>query len=113
VAGLALPINCLLVQGSFLGSCTHLDFCEDIFQNFWGVIPTNCPPEFQDYGIPCSCPFYIPDVTIDGELLFEIGDLTTTVFSFMASGDFDLKVVFGNVNQHIGCFRFLFAIKKA
>jgi hypothetical protein len=52
------------------------DFCSNIFQTYWGYntfeayqrIPSNCPPEFEDYGIPCSCPF---NVTIDGALLFE------------------------------------------
>jgi hypothetical protein len=113
VAGLALPVTCYFVQGIYIGSCTHYDFCEEIFQNFWGVIPSNCPPEFEDYGIPCSCPFNIPDVTIEENLLFEIADLSTSNISFMASGDFDLKVVFSSGNQHIGCFRFLFTIQKA
>jgi hypothetical protein len=106
-------MTCILYQGNYLNSCTHLDFCEEIFQNFWGVIPSNCPPEFEDLGIPCSCPFNIPAVTIDEELLFKIDDLTTTIISFISSGDFDLKVVFGSRNQHIGCFRFLFSIQKA
>jgi hypothetical protein len=76
--------------------------------------PENCPPELLPLGIDCNCPFDIPAQTFDETFEYDIPDLTTTIVSFYANGDFDVKVTISNVaNQHVACFRFLYTIMKA
>jgi hypothetical protein len=111
---LALPINCLLVQGVYVGSCTYNDLCKDVLQGIAEFDETNCPAELADWGIDCNCPFNVPAQTVDGSITGDIPDLATTVISFMANGDFDIRATINNAsNQHVACFRFLLTVQKA
>jgi hypothetical protein len=113
VAGLALPVRCTLVQGFYFGSCTQNDFCSNIFQFFWGYYPSNCPAELADLGIDCNCPFNIPFQNIEGQFVMDVIDFSTTLYAFMAVGDFELKYNINNAsNQHVACFRFFFTMSK-
>ena len=79
VAGLALPYRCTVVNGNGMGlpvgSCTYSDFCRDVVQDLCKITPTNCPEEFAEYGIDCTCPFNIPAQTIDDIYQYDIPDL--------------------------------------
>jgi hypothetical protein len=79
------------------------------------IFPQNCPPELANLGIDCTCPFDIPSQTSFDEILeYDIPDLATTILSFYANGDFDVKVTISNAsNQHVACFRFLYTMMKA
>ncbi len=113
VAGLALPVRCTIVQGIYVGSCTHYDFCSNLLQLNWGFNTSNCPEELVMLGIDCDCPFNIPYQHAERQFDMEIVDLSTTVISFMANGDFDFKYNINNAsNQHVACFRFLFTMAK-
>ena len=116
VAGLPLPVRCYYNSGSNFpfGSCSYADLCKDYMQDFWEINALNCPPELADFGIDCNCPFNIPAQTDDVSFDIDIPDISTSTYSFLASGDFDVKVVLNNAaNQHIACFRFLFTMMKA
>ena len=122
IAGLALPVRCTIVQGFSMGSCSYSDFCKDIIQDQCKISPSNCPPEFSNYGIDCTCPFNIPPQTVDVEFSLELPDLIPdfgVLFFFgisaatSANGDFDLKINLNNSqNLHVACFRFLFTTMK-
>ncbi len=76
--------------------------------------PENCPVDLAPWGIDCNCPFNVPAQTVDGTITGDIPDLATTVISFMANGDFDIKATINNsANQHVACFRFLLTVQKA
>ena len=92
VSGLALPVRCTIVQGFSMGSCTYSDLCKDFLQDVYNMNESNCPPEYEEWGIDCSCPFKIPAQSIEGSPQFEIQDLSTTIVSFLAYGDFDVTI---------------------
>ena len=110
VAGLVLPITCYSAYGFFFSSCSYQDLCKDIVE----LNPSNCPPELQDYGFDCNCPFNIPAQTIDPPAqTFDIPNLSTSVVSVFANGDFEFRITVNNAaNQHIACFRFLYTLIK-
>ena len=114
VAGLALPVSCVIVQGFSVGSCSYNDVCKDVMQDIAGITTANCPAGLVDFGINCTCPFDIPAQSVDGKLEFDIPDLSTTIASFLASGDFDITATVNNAsNQHVACLRFKLTIDKA
>jgi hypothetical protein len=83
-------------------------------QDIAGLTPANCPPGLADWGIDCSCPFNIPAQSVDDSIEVELPDLSTTIVSFLANGDFDIKATINNAsNQHVACLRFLLTIQKA
>ena len=117
VAGLALPLRCTNMGTPTnpinLYSCSYNDICKDFFQNIFGMAPEKCPPELADFGIDCTCPFDILERSFDGIFSFNISDLSTTNYSIIANGDFDVTVAINNsANQHVACIRLKFTIKK-
>ena len=114
VAGLALPVRCTIVQGFSVGSCSYNDVCKDVLQGIAGITAENCPPELAEWGVDCNCPLNIPAQSVDGTLSLDFPDLSTTIVSFLANGDFDIKaLISGPSNSHVACLRFLLTIQKA
>ena len=114
VAGLALPVRCTIVQGFSVGSCSYSDVCKDVMQDIANVTSANCPPELAEWGIDCTCPFDLPVQNVEGSLDIEISDLSTSIVSFLATGDFDVTVTVNNsANQHVACLRLKFTMQKA
>jgi hypothetical protein len=114
VAGLALGVSCTQHAFGFFGSCSYADFCKDIMQDRLEFFPENCPPELLPLGIDCNCPFNIPAQTIDETFEYDIPDYSITAASFLATGDFDVKVIINNAsNQHVACLRFLYTMMRA
>ena len=120
VAGLALPFRCTIVSGTVanpivsFGSCSYNDICKDFFQNFFGMTTEKCPPELADLGIDCKCPFNILVRTFDGSLIFNIPDLSTTIYNNILNGDLDVTTTINNSeNQHVACIRLKFTFQKA
>ena len=92
VAGLSIPVRCFLVDNTFIGSCTYNDTCTT-WINTTGWNPNNCPAIFLNAGINCRCPFNLPAGPLDETFSIEIQDLSQNlILSFMASGDFDVKL---------------------
>jgi hypothetical protein len=82
-------------------------------QDIAGLTPANCPEGLADWGIDCSCPFNIPVQSVDDSIEVELPDLSTTIVSFLANGDFDIKAqISGPNNSHVACLRFLLTIQK-
>jgi hypothetical protein len=123
VSGLALPVRCTTIQGFTIGSCSYSDFCNDVVKDICGMTASNCPPEWADYGIDCNCPFEIPVQTVDEVFEMDVPDFngelpfcpfTFLLGSFVANGDFNIKITVSNSsNQHVACFRFLYTMKSA
>ena len=116
VAGFALPVRCTILQGLSVGSCSYTDLCKDFFRDILGNTPENCPPEFEEWGIGCTCPFYVPVQTIEGSISFNITSITDDNWIFLnlfGSGDYDLTVTINNNRgEHVACLRFLYSIYK-
>lgn len=113
IAGLTLPIRCLVVQGVNVGSCSYADLCKNLINEVAGITAENCLPDLANWGIDCNCPFNIPIETVDGSHPIEIPDLTNTVASFMANGDFDITVkVNDSFNALVACYRFQLTVQK-
>jgi hypothetical protein len=114
VAGLALPVRCSIIYGIYYGSCSYGDLCKDIMQDKFEFSPENCPPELNELGIDCTCPFNIPTQTIDETFEYDIPDYCGTAVSSLVNGDFDVRVIINNaLNQHTACFRFLYTMVRA
>ena len=108
-----MPVRCTIVQGLSVGSCSYADLCKNVLNDIADINNTNCPPELADWGIDCNCPFNVPAQTVDGSLDVDIGDLSVSIVSFLANGDFDITAkVNDNRGQHVACFRFLLTIVK-
>ena len=115
VTGLALPVRCTVARpGINVGSCSYTDICKDVMQDIANVTSVNCPPKLAEWGIDCNCPFNLPVQKIDGSLDFQISDLSTSIVSFLVSGDFDVTATVNNAaNQHVACLRLKFTMQKA
>ena len=114
VAGLSLPVRCFVMQGISVGSCSYTDLCKDVFRDILGNTPENCPPEFEEWGIGCTCPFYLPVQTIEDNILFNTGNTDDAAISFFfGTGDYELTVTINNNRgEHVACFKFLYSIYK-
>ena len=114
VARLALPVRCVLVQGLYVGSCSYTDLCKNLINEIAGITADNCLPDLAEWGIDCNCPFNIPIEIVEGSHTIEIEDLSTSIASFMANGDFDITVkVNDSSNAHVACFRFFLTVQKS
>ena len=114
IAGFSLPLRCLNINGLSVGSCSYPDLCKDIFGDFFGNTPENCPPELYEWGIDCTCPFNLPVQTVDGNITFFISTSSEPWISdVMGVGDFELTAnIRNNRGEHVACFRFLYSILK-
>lgn len=118
VSGIALPIRCYLASGLYVGSCTYNDGCKDLLQDILNITAANgnCPPPLAAIGIDCSCPFNIPqNNNINLQFPSNIEDLSTSVASFLASGDFKirLKATGPAPTNEVGCLEFSISMKPA
>ena len=49
IAGLALPVRCVLVQGLYVGSCSYTDLCKNLINEIAGITADNCLPDWRRY----------------------------------------------------------------
>jgi hypothetical protein len=93
VSGIALPVKCYKVEGVFVGSCDYTDLCVVLQTMLPTFKPETCPPGVAQYNIDCTCPFKIPvgPLNILKERM-ELPDAQNTMASFMASGDFSIRL---------------------
>jgi hypothetical protein len=114
VAGLALPIRCYLALGVYVGSCDYTDLCAIVATLLPDTFnPLSCPPELLDYGIDCKCPFKLRDGDIYIDQVLTLPDAAATVASFLASGDFDIKINSSDDLGAYGCVNIKFSVKSA
>ena len=106
-----------IVNGVGIGSCDYADLCALIKSLFSDTFNPNgaCSdyPSLNAHGIDCICPFNLQAGLLDlQDISFPILDMSTTVFSFLASGDFDVKVNASDAQGAIANIQFKFTMKK-
>ena len=102
VAGLNLPIRCLLINGNYAGSCVYPDFCES-FMYILNLNKDNCPPGFKSIGIDCTCPFKIPASHISLEETIETYSPVFLNNQWLVVGDYLIKADISDKNGHLFC----------
>jgi len=76
--------------------------------------PTNCPPEFAEYGIDCTCPLKIRSGYVDLiDILLDLPDLSdpNIVFGFLATGDYDITIKTEDALGKFICLRIKYTMK--
>ena len=103
------------MQGLSVGSCSYTDLCKDFFRDILGNTPENCPPEFEQWGIDCTCPFNLAVQTIEDNIIFLLSDPMDSWLTILyGNGDYELTVTIkNNSGEHVECFKFLYSIKPA
>ena len=101
-----------------VGSCTYVDGCKDVLNDIANLTSINCPPELLPAGIDCNCPFKMVDSTQANPLVIdvpqaEIPDLSKTIVSFLASGDFEITLKGTDTKGYYGCVNLKLTIKQA
>ena len=91
VSGLLLPVNCLLVDGTYVGSCVYNDLC-GLIKSVLSLDENNCPANLIENGIPCKCPFDLPIRELNINQSFQLPDIRTTILNMLATGDFDITI---------------------
>lgn len=114
VSGVNLPIRCYTASGVYVGSCSYDDSCND-FKTLLNFVYTGKCPEFLSvFGIDCFCPLNVKAGTY--ELINEelnLPDFSSSIFNFLAAGDFDIKVTTSDSIGSYGCFTIKFTVKPA
>lgn len=109
VVGLSLPIRCYLVNGDYVGSCTFPDLCKSIMY-ITNLNQQNCPQNFKDNGIDCTCPFKIPAKFL--ELQDEIPTYSPAFLTntWLLKGDYTIKVNGSDSRGHLFCLNLGFTV---
>jgi hypothetical protein len=108
-----------LSSGIYIGSCIYDDICTHIAQLFPQTFnPADCPPEFADYGIDCTCPFNISSGPVDVvNALLNLPDLSDpnsfvgSFGTFLSFGDFDVTFKTEDPLGKLACLRIKYSIK--
>ena len=110
ISGLTLPIRCTLVNGIGIGSCVYNDFCT-VFNQLYDISPSNCPQYLISNNIGCTCPWYLPVDNFFINEPLEI-DFSTSIFSFLASGDFNVDIKATQGTTSILCLNIKYSIQR-
>ena len=104
-----------MASGVYVGSCVYDDLCSIISQLIPDSFnPTACPPELAQFGIDCTCPFKVPAGNVNIEdTLAELPDASTSIATFLASGDFDITIKTEDVLGKYACVRIKFTVKPS
>ena len=113
VAGLTLPVRCILAAGHYIGSCNYTDMCV-FLNNFFDYFNENkCPQFFIDNGFGCKCPFDLPTGDLNlYDTVLNLPDFSSTVFSFLSSGNFDFSIKTRSSLGDMLCLNMKFTMKK-
>ena len=113
VSGISLPVRCFLADGHYVGSCTYDDLC-DIIRESFRYFENVCLDEDDDEPY-CVCPFNIP-ASLPGVttsyLPYSLPEFSETIFSYLATGDFDVTIEFDDSVGYVGCLNLKFSTKK-
>ena len=119
IAGLRLPVSCLLINGVYIGSCNYDDLCKfvqtlssnsdvklvftSLFQTFFDVDETNTP----------ICPIRTEIQTTEFSNTIDLPDFSKTALSLFMSGDYNMTVSVReeNSNNNVGCWSFVYTMK--
>ena len=110
VGGLTLPVQCYLINGTYVGSCVYADLCS-LIKSFFELDETNCPQNLVDNGFGCKCPFDFPITQLNLNQIVQLPSAAGTLASFLAAGDFDFTIKTTIVTANILCLNLKFATK--
>jgi hypothetical protein len=110
IAGLKLKVSCYLVDGNYVGSCVNTDFCQ-VLKRSLNFSVENCPPFLVNNSLDCTCPFSLPTRLIDINTSFDVRDLSTSLVSWLASGDYDFDIKLTQGTTSILCLSIKFSMK--
>ena len=104
-----------MAAGIYVGSCVYDDICTIVASLLPDSFnPSACPPELADYGIDCTCPFKIRSGRIEViDTLLDLPDASTSIATFLASGDFDITINTEDPQGKFGCVRIKFTVKPS
>ncbi len=91
VSGLSLPIRCYIVNGQLTGSCVYNDLCASIMYVL-DLDQTDCPNNFIQNGIDCTCPFNLPSGILEIEEQLPTYSPAFLTNSWLLKGDYNLRV---------------------
>ena len=111
MSGLDLPIKCFLVLGDKVGSCNYPDFCTS-FLYILNINKDNCPQNFKDNGIDCTCPFILPSGIIELEEILESYSPAFLTNPWMVKGDYKIRVESRDSRGHFFCLNIAFTLTK-
>lgn len=102
-----------MFQGVYIGSCIYTDICLLISFLFPQFNPDECLPEVAQYGIDCTCPLGFSAGNFVYNHQLSVPEFSTTIFSFMASGDYDLTLKAKDNLGPMFCTQFKFTMRPA
>ena len=105
-----MKVSCYLVYGNYVGSCVYTDFCQ-VLKRSLNFSVENCPEYLFNNSIDCACPFNIATRLIDINTAFDLPDLSTTVVSWLTSGDYDFDIKLTQRTTLILCLSIRFSMK--
>lgn len=111
IAGLSLPVRCTLVNGQYFGSCVYDDLCA-FMKGYLNFDENNCPESFIENGFDCRCPFNLPITELNFDNVLDLPDFSTTIFSFLASGNFDVTIKGSIGTTNVLCLNMKFTMMK-
>ena len=110
VSGLKIPIRCYLSAGIYVGSCIYQDLCA-FLKGYLNFDENNCPENFIKNGFDCRCPFNLPVTELNFNNILDLPDASTTIFTFLASGDFDVTIKGSIDTTNVLCLNMKYTIK--
>ena len=120
IAGLRLPVSCLLINGVNVGSCNYDDLCKfvqnlsynpelkfvftSLFETFFDLDETNTP----------ICPIKTEIQKTEFSNIIDIPDFSKTPLSLFMSGDYNMTVSIReeNSDRNVGCWSFVYTMIK-
>ena len=112
ISGLALKINCYVIDGTNYGSCVFPDLC-DYIKKFFKLDENNCPENLIDNDIKCTCPFDLPIRDVNINQTIDVPDFANTIFSFLSTGEFEVTIKGTIGTTSILCVNMKFSIRKS
>jgi hypothetical protein len=110
VAGLALPIRCYFFNGDYFGSCNYNDLCR-AWEHFLFLMET---PFINRSLVKNSiCPFDTPAILKVTTYSYDLPNMSTSVLSFISSGDFDITLRASDSAGFFGCIKVKLTMRPA
>ncbi len=106
-----MPIKCLLVNGDYVGSCNYHDFCTS-FLYILNINKENCPQNFKENGIDCTCPFNLNAGLIELEEIIETYSPVFLTNPWLVKGDYKIRVESRDSRGHFFCLQLAFTLTK-
>lgn len=117
IAGHRLPIKCLLINGVYVGSCVYEDLCETARlltqkPETKFVFTSLLKSFFVFKGDEILCPVKSLTQSVNFVEKIHVPDFSKTPLSLFMVGDYDIKIELTDEEGNVGCWNFLYTMKK-